>query len=81
MGWTFPWASSLGSDFNFDFHVTIDPEFAPVEYNYRDQQMLEASDVSWKDWTGEQPGVSGFVLNGGKVFHSYSAYARGFDAM
>ena len=81
MGWTFPWASSLGSDFNYDFHVSIDPDVAPVEYNYRNQAELEATDVSWKDWTGEMPGMSGFALDGGQVFHAYSAYARGFDAM
>jgi predicted dithiol-disulfide oxidoreductase (DUF899 family) len=81
MGWTFPWASSLGSDFNYDFHVTIDPDVAPVEYNYRNQDKLEARDVNWKDWIGEQPGMSGFALDSGQVFHAYSAYARGFDAL
>jgi predicted dithiol-disulfide oxidoreductase (DUF899 family) len=33
MGWSFPWYSSLGSDFNYDFHVTHDEEVAPIEYN------------------------------------------------
>ena len=36
-GWTFPWYSSYGSDFNYDFHVTIDESVAPAEYNYRTQ--------------------------------------------
>jgi predicted dithiol-disulfide oxidoreductase (DUF899 family) len=81
MGWTFPWASSQGSDFNYDFHVSIDPDAAPVEYNYRTQDELEARDVNWKDWIGEQPGMSGFVRDGGRVFHAYSAYARGLDAL
>ena len=54
---------------------------APVEYNYRGQAELEARDVNWKDWTGEQPGMSGFVRDGGRVFHAYSAYARGLDAL
>ena len=38
MGWTFPWASSLGSDFNFDLHVSFTEDQqrkGPVEYNYR----------------------------------------------
>src|SRR5689334_10535525 len=38
MGWTFPWASSLGSDFNFDFNVSLTEEqqgAGDVEYNYR----------------------------------------------
>jgi predicted dithiol-disulfide oxidoreductase (DUF899 family) len=34
-GWRFPWYSSYGSDFNYDFHVTLDESVAPVEYNYR----------------------------------------------
>jgi predicted dithiol-disulfide oxidoreductase (DUF899 family) len=45
------------------------------------QDELEARDVNWKDWIGEQPGMSGLVLDGGQVFHAYSAYARGFDAL
>ena len=35
MGWVVPWYSSFGSDFNYDFHVTLDEAVAPVEYNYR----------------------------------------------
>jgi predicted dithiol-disulfide oxidoreductase (DUF899 family) len=34
-GWTFPWYSSYGNDFNYDFHVTLDESAAPIEYNYR----------------------------------------------
>jgi predicted dithiol-disulfide oxidoreductase (DUF899 family) len=37
MGWSVPWFSSFGSDFNYDFHVTNDEKVAPVEYNYRDE--------------------------------------------
>ena len=40
-GWTFPWYSSLGSDFNYDFHVTVDESVAPMEVNYRDRDELE----------------------------------------
>jgi predicted dithiol-disulfide oxidoreductase (DUF899 family) len=81
MGWDFPWASSGRSDFNYDFHVTIDPAVAPVEYNYRDQAELERLNVAWRDWSGEQPGMSAFALDDGVVYHTYSAYARGLDAM
>ena len=38
MGWTFPWASSVGSDFNFDFNVSLTREqqrAGGIEYNYR----------------------------------------------
>jgi predicted dithiol-disulfide oxidoreductase (DUF899 family) len=36
-GWNIAWFSSSGSDFNYDFHVTLDPKVAPVEYNYRNK--------------------------------------------
>ena len=81
MGWRFPWASSARTDFNYDFHVTIDPNVAPVEYNYRDQAQLEAANVAWREWSGEQPGMSAFALDDGAVYHTYSAYARGLDAL
>jgi predicted dithiol-disulfide oxidoreductase (DUF899 family) len=81
MGWDFHWVSSLGSSFNYDFHVTIDPAVAPVEYNYKDQFQLETENVAWRNWSGEQPGMSAFARDGDDVFHTYSAYARGFDAL
>ena len=37
-GWQVPWYSSYGSDFNYDFHVTLDETVAPAEYNYRSQE-------------------------------------------
>jgi predicted dithiol-disulfide oxidoreductase (DUF899 family) len=81
MDWSFPWASSRLSDFNYDFHVTIDASVAPVEYNYRNQAELEAIDISWRDWSGEMPGMSAFALADENVYHTYSAYSRGFDAL
>ena len=42
-GWTFPWYSSYGSGFNYDFHVTIDASVAPVMWNYRTLDELRAS--------------------------------------
>jgi predicted dithiol-disulfide oxidoreductase (DUF899 family) len=81
MGWSFPWVSSGRTDFNYDFHVTIDASVAPVEYNYRNQAQLEQANVAWRKWSGEQPGMSAFALQGGDVYHTYSAYARGLDAL
>src|SRR6476646_9816713 len=81
MGWDLRWVSSLGSTFNYDFHVTIDPSLAPVEYNYKDQAQLEAENVAWRDWSGEQPGMSAFARDGEHVFHTYSAYSRGLDGL
>ena len=40
MGWMVPWYSSFGSDFNYDFYVTLDEAVAPVEYNYRSKAEL-----------------------------------------
>jgi predicted dithiol-disulfide oxidoreductase (DUF899 family) len=83
MGWTFPWYSSLGSDFNYDFHVTFDESRAPVEYNYRSRDELEALGLPLDEW--EQPfdlhGLSVFLRDGGRVFHTYSTYARGTDTL
>jgi predicted dithiol-disulfide oxidoreductase (DUF899 family) len=96
MGWTFPWASSFGSDFNFDFHVSHTKEewqAGAVEYNYRtvDFRGAEASPlaVEFASSTGtdfatyrrEGPGVSAFGLEDDVVYHTYSAYERGIDGL
>jgi predicted dithiol-disulfide oxidoreductase (DUF899 family) len=81
MGWSVPWYSSLGSEFNYDFHVTIDPAITPVEYNFKGQAELEAQNVAWQEWSGEQPGTSAFLRHGDRVFHTYSSYGRGLDLL
>jgi predicted dithiol-disulfide oxidoreductase (DUF899 family) len=81
MGWDFPWVSSFGTSFNYDFHATIDADVAPVEYNYKGVPQLEAENVAGRDWSGEQPGLSAFARDGDDVFHTYSAYARGVDQL
>jgi hypothetical protein len=81
MGWSFPWASSGRTDFSYDFHVTIDAAVAPVEYYYRNQAELEAAGINWREWSGEQPGMSAFALADNAVCHSCSAYSRGLDAL
>jgi predicted dithiol-disulfide oxidoreductase (DUF899 family) len=72
MGWSFPWVSSYGSDFNYDFHVSFTEEqlaAGKVDYNYG---LVEGYE--------ELPGVSVFSKNArGEVFHTYSCYARGID--
>jgi predicted dithiol-disulfide oxidoreductase (DUF899 family) len=75
--WTFPWYSSHGSDFNYDFHVTLDEAVAPVEYNYRNRAELEAAGFS--DPHGEVHGTSAFLRDGDRVFHTYSTYGRGTE--
>jgi predicted dithiol-disulfide oxidoreductase (DUF899 family) len=81
-GWTFPWYSSYGSDFNYDFHVTLDESVAPVEYNYRTPAEHEQAGTAYYVAGAqpiEAPGSSYFLRDGNRVFHTYSAYARGAE--
>jgi predicted dithiol-disulfide oxidoreductase (DUF899 family) len=74
MGWSFPWFSSVGSDFNFDYHVSFSPDqlkAGKVEYNYH---LLP--------WAmTEAPGISVFFKDEGKIYHTYSTYERGLDML
>ena len=81
-GWDIPWYSSFGTDFNYDFGVTIDESGAPGEYNYRTKAEFEAmgSDFFESDQPFEMPGQSCFLLVDGRVFHTYSQYARGLES-
>ncbi len=79
-GWTVPWYSSFGSDFNYDFHVTLDENIAPIEYNYRDKAELEKRNKP-NVMQGESHGLSVFFRLGDDVFHTYSAYARGVESL
>ncbi|NLU70413.1 DUF899 domain-containing protein [Streptomyces sp. HNM0574] len=80
-GWTFPWYSSAGGDFPYDFHVSLDERVAPVEYNYRTKEELSASGFPEEAMRGDLPGNSVFLRDGDEVFHTYSAYARGLDQL
>jgi len=72
MGWKFPWVSSFGTDFNFDYHVSFTPEERAGKVNYNYESMEFPSE--------EAPGLSVFFKDpGGDVFHTYSSYARGLD--
>jgi predicted dithiol-disulfide oxidoreductase (DUF899 family) len=75
MGWSFPWVSSLGTDFNYDFHVTLDDDhtvynFAPVSAQPADRPQ-----------EGEREGLSVFLRDGDRLFHTYSTYQRGLDPL
>jgi predicted dithiol-disulfide oxidoreductase (DUF899 family) len=81
-GWTFPWYSSFGSDFNYDFNVTIDASVVPVMWNYRNLEELRQVDMGWLgEGSWEQPGYSMFLRHGDGVFHTYSMYARGTEML
>jgi predicted dithiol-disulfide oxidoreductase (DUF899 family) len=75
MGWRFPWASSFGSDFNHDYHVSFtkeDQAAGKVYYNYHDTEFPSE----------EAPGASVFYKDAsGGIFHTYSTYGRGLDIL
>jgi predicted dithiol-disulfide oxidoreductase (DUF899 family) len=97
MGWTFPWASAQGTDFNFDFDVAFTVEQqreGGIAYNYRregawqlrgsDNPVSTIANMTGTDsatYTRERPGMSAFVLEDDVVYHTYSTFARGLDAL
>ena len=101
MGWTFPWASSVGSDFNFDFNVSFTRSNSARASNTTteresrvaawtscrarlrraDRSSRPACGTDADTYTRERPGVSAFALEDGVVYHTYSAYSRGVDAL
>jgi predicted dithiol-disulfide oxidoreductase (DUF899 family) len=96
LGWTFPWASSHGGDFNFDFNVSMTEEQqrkGGVEYNYRRGGPVtrQASEPGTRcaascgtdvlTFRRDLPGMSAFVREDGGVYHTYSTYARGLDGL
>jgi predicted dithiol-disulfide oxidoreductase (DUF899 family) len=78
MGWTFRWFSSGGSDFNYDFHVTMDEAAGSVEYNYTSLAALKQAGKIWMD---ELPGLSVFHGDRDDILHTYSVYSRGLDPL
>src|ERR671936_2192506 len=97
MGWSFPWASSFGSDFNYDFQAAYTEEqqrAGALEYNFREEgssavastegplaEWAAMSGTDWVTYTRERPGMSAFALEAGVVYHTYSTYARGLDGL
>ena len=83
-GWTFPWYSSYGSDFNYDFQVTVDESVAPAVYNYRSKAEHEQAGTGYY-FEGEQPieepGYSCFLRDGNTIFHTHSTYGRGMETV
>jgi predicted dithiol-disulfide oxidoreductase (DUF899 family) len=80
-GWDIPWYSSFGTDFNLDFGVTIDESAGQGQYNYRSRVEEEAAGSTLFDSKQpfEMPGRSCFLQVDGRVFHTYSQYARGLE--
>jgi predicted dithiol-disulfide oxidoreductase (DUF899 family) len=71
MDWRFPWVSSLGSDFRYDFGAAFTEEQQKngAVYNFRREDEVEP----------QREGMSAFILEGGAVHHTYSTYARGVE--
>ena len=76
-GWTYPWYSSFGSDFNYDFDVTHDESVAPIDYNWMGREALLKRRQG--EVKGEDHGLSVFFSLDGEVYHTYSMYARGVE--
>jgi predicted dithiol-disulfide oxidoreductase (DUF899 family) len=74
-GWKWPWYSSGGTDFNYDFHATIDDTVEPAMLNFRTKEEMEAAGKRW--YTGDVPGYSVFLKKDGEIYHTYSTFARG----
>jgi len=95
MGWTFPWASSHGGDFNFDFNVSITEAQqlkGGFEYNYRRGTPLQGNGgpvaeiaatagTDAATFMRQKPGMSGFVCEDGIIYHTYSTYGRGLGGL
>jgi predicted dithiol-disulfide oxidoreductase (DUF899 family) len=73
MGWKFPWVSSLGSDFRYDFGAafTEDQQKNGADYNFKHVDHPEP----------QREGMSAFALQDGVVHHTYSTYNRGVEAL
>lgn len=101
MGWTFPWGSSAGGDFNYDFNVSFTEEqqrASGIDYNFQREPVFEwrvgeagaegaeskfaaMSGTDTATYHRDRPGLSAFVLENGVIYHTYSSYARGMDAI
>lgn len=75
MGWSFKWFSSFGSDFNFDYHVSLTPEEKSRQEAFYNFTLQDPGDA-------DREGISVFYKNEkGNIFHTYSTYARGIDML
>ena len=97
MGWTFPWASSFGGDFNADFRISFSEEQqreGSITYNFQRERAWTLRDsaglvseiaattgTDTATYIRERPGMSAFVLEDDVVYHTYSTYARGLDGL
>ncbi|NGP43991.1 DUF899 domain-containing protein [Bacillaceae bacterium SIJ1] len=82
MNWEIHWYSSFDSDFNYDFHATLDESVAQIEYNYLTKDELIQKGVPLDSLQSmEVPCFSTFLCKGERIFHTYTTYARGTDLL
>jgi predicted dithiol-disulfide oxidoreductase (DUF899 family) len=97
MGWTFPWASSAGSDFNSDFSVSFteaEQKEGGRDYNFRTMPAIKpvgaespvakfaaTCGTDAPTYRRDMPGMSVFAMQDGAVYHTYSSYGRGLDGL
>jgi predicted dithiol-disulfide oxidoreductase (DUF899 family) len=85
MGWQFPWVSSLGTDFNFDFGTSRKKEeaasFIEGDPGPVISQMAAATGTDPAGYLSEGPALTAFTLSDGAVYQTYSAYARGLEVL
>ena len=85
MGWSFPWASSEGSDFNYDFGASLTEEqlrpFLEGDIPPAVKQMAAASGTDVAGYVVEGPALSAFALSDGVVYQTYATSARGLEIM
>jgi len=82
-GWNLPWYSSFGSDFNYDFGVTLDESRGSDEYNFRtldEYAAMGEESMKTSEQPYDMPGRSCFLQVDGRVFHTYSQYGRGLES-
>ena len=82
-GWDLPWYSSFGTDFNYDFGVTIDASRGFDVYNFRTLDEYAAmghESMKTAEQPYDMPGRSCFLQVDGRVYHTYSQYARGLES-
>jgi predicted dithiol-disulfide oxidoreductase (DUF899 family) len=81
-GWKVPWYSSDGTDFNYDFGVTIDASRGFDEYNFRtldEYAAMGQESMKTSEQPYDMPGLSCFLQADGRIFRTYSVYARGLE--
>jgi predicted dithiol-disulfide oxidoreductase (DUF899 family) len=87
MGWSIPWASTAGNDFNFDFGVSSTPEQVRAELGpaldewpgLREIAAATGTDVAEYVAEAPAPTATAFLLDDGVVYHAYSTQGRGVE--